>query len=148
MPTGTRIDPYRSFRFRVEIDGIQTASFSEANIPTTETATKDYREGTDGPTVRKLSALNTYPNLTLKKGLTDSTELYAWRRQVEQFGAEGARRNISLVLLDGQGSEKIRWDITDAWPVKYESTGFNATGGDVMVETLDIAHEGITRVTG
>ncbi len=57
MPTGARTDPYRNFRFRVEIDGIQTASFSEATIPDTTTDTVDYREGTDLPHQKKLSGL-------------------------------------------------------------------------------------------
>ena len=97
--------------------------------------------------MRKLSGLNTYTNLTLKKGMTDSKELYDWRRQVEQFGATGQRRNISLVLVDDAGADKLRWDIVEAWPMKYESGGFNATGNDVMIETLEIAHEGITRLS-
>ena len=146
MPVGQRVDPYRGFRFRVEIDGIQTASFSEATIPSSDSPPVDYREGTDPTTVRKLSALTTYASLTLKKGMTDSTDLYAWRRQVEQTGASGSRRNISLVLVDDEGNDKLRWDIIEAWPQKYETTGFNATGSEVMVETLEIVHEGITRL--
>ncbi len=147
MPTGVRIDPYRGFRFRVEIEGIQTAAFSEASIPTTETQTTDYREGTDPTTVRKLSTLDTYSNLTLKKGLTDSVDLYNWRKLAQDFGAGAARRSISLVLIDDEGNDKARWEIVEAWPTKYEVTGFNATGGETMVQTLEIVNEGITRVS-
>jgi phage tail-like protein len=146
MPVGTRVDPYRGFRFRVEIEGITTASFQEATIPNSEQSPVDYREGTDPTTMRKLSALTTFAGLTLKKGMTDSKELYDWRRQVEQSGATGARRNISLILIDDEGNDKLRWDIIEAWPTKYETTGFNAQNGETMVETLEIIHEGITRV--
>lgn len=146
MATGVRKDPYRSFKFRIEIDGIQSAAFSEATVPSSETKTTDYREGTDAPVVRKLSGLNEYGSLTLKRGITDTMDLYNWRKQVETLGATGARKNISLILVDEANQDKVRWEIQDAWPTKYESSGFNATNNDVMIETLEIVHEGITRV--
>ena len=52
-----RTDPYRNFRFRVELDGIQSAAFSEATIPDSTTDPVDYREGTDPTHQKKLSQL-------------------------------------------------------------------------------------------
>jgi phage tail-like protein len=147
MPTGQRIDPYRNFRFRVEIDGIQTAAFSEATIPDSTTDSVDYREGTDAPVQRKLSGLTKYGNITLKKGLTDSMELYEWRKQVEQSGAAKARKNMSLILIDEEGNDKARWDIVEAWPTKYDPSDFSAKGNEVVIETFEVVHEGITRVS-
>jgi len=147
MPTGQRIDPYRNFKFRVEIDGIQTAAFSEATIPDSTTDSVDYREGTDAPVQRKLSGLTKYGNITLKKGLTDSMELYEWRKQVEQSGASKARKNMSLILIDEEGNDKARWDIVEAWPTKYDPSDFSAKGNEVVIETLEVVHEGITRVS-
>jgi phage tail-like protein len=145
MATAARNDPYRNFRFKVEIDGIKTASFSDVTISDTTTDSVDYREGTDLPHQRKLSGLTKYGNVTLKKGLTDSMELYEWRKQVEDTGAIKARKNISLVLVDEEGNDKSRWDIVEAWPVKYTPTGFDAKGSAVMIESLELVHEGITR---
>jgi phage tail-like protein len=147
MPTGQRIDPYRNFRFRVEIDGIQTAAFADATIPDSTTDSVDYREGTDAPVQRKLSGLTKYGNITLKKGLTDSMELYEWRKQVEQSGASKARKNMSLILIDEEGNDKARWDIVEAWPTKYDPSDFSAKGNEVIIETLEIVHEGVTRVS-
>ncbi len=147
MPTGKRTDPFRNFRFRVEIDGIQTAAFSEATIPDSTTDSIEYREGTDPTTQRKLSGLTKYGNVTLKKGLTDSLELHDWRKQVEQKGAAGARKNISLILIDEEGNDKARWDIGEAWPTKYDPSDFSAKGNEVIIETLEIVHEGVTRVS-
>ena len=56
MPT-TRVDPLRNFRYRLEIDGIAQAGFSEVAIGETMTDAVDYREGTDAPNVRKLTGL-------------------------------------------------------------------------------------------
>ncbi|VVB84178.1 T4-like virus tail tube protein gp19 [uncultured archaeon] len=145
MATGARNDPYRNFRFRVEIDGVQTASFAEATIPDTTTDSVDYREGTDLPFQKKLSGLTKYGNITLKKGLTDSVELYNWRKSVEDTGAIKARKNISLILIDEEGNDKARWDIMEAWPTKYNPSGFSAKANEVVIETLEIVHEGIKR---
>ena len=147
MPTGKRIDPYRNFRFRVEIDGIQAAAFSDATIPDSTTEPVEYREGTDPTTPRKLSAMTKYGDITLKKGLTDSMELYEWRKQVEQSGASKARKNISLILIDEEGNDKARWDIVEAWPKKYAPADLSAKGNEVIIEPLEIVHEGVTRVS-
>ncbi|HEY9246616.1 MAG TPA: phage tail protein [Candidatus Methanoperedens sp.] len=141
-----RNDPYRNFRFKVEIDGIQLkGGFSEATVPDSTTDPVDYREGTDLPFQRKLSGLTKYGNITLKTGLTDSMELYNWRKSVEDAGAAKARKNISLILIDEEGNDKSRWDIVNAWPTKYSSGGFNAKNNEVVIETLEIVHEGVKR---
>lgn len=142
-----RIDPYRNFRFRVELDGIQIAGFSEATIPDSTTDPIDYREGTDPTHQKKLSGLTKYGNITLKRGLTDSMDLYNWKKQVEQLGAKGARKNISLILIDEEGKLKARWNIVEAWPTKYDPSDFSAKGAEVVIESLEIVHEGVTRVS-
>ena len=65
-----RIDPLRNFRYRLEIDSIAQAGFSEAAIAETTIEAVDYREGNEPPHVRKLSGLTKYGNITLKWGLT------------------------------------------------------------------------------
>jgi phage tail-like protein len=141
-------NPYRGFRFRVEISGIQVASFSEATVPESSIETVDYREGTDPVYKRALSGLSTYGRLTLKKGLTDAMDLYEWHQLVAQKGstAVGARRNISLVLMDTEGNDQVRWNIINAWPTKYDSTGLNAASTEVMIETFEIALDYMNRV--
>jgi phage tail-like protein len=140
-----RDDPYKNFRFRVEIQGIAVASFAEASIPDSTTDPVDYREGLDSPYSRKLSGPTKYGNLTLKKGLTDSMDMYNWRKQVEDSGAINARKSISLVLVDEEGKDKSRWNIFEAWPTKYSSSGFDAKGNAVVIDTFELALEKITR---
>lgn len=142
-----RKDPYRNFRFRVEIDGITQAGFTDATIPDSTTAPIDYREGTDPVHNRKLSGLTTYGNITLKSGLTDSTELYEWRKLVVEKGAQAARRNLSLVLVDEAGDDKARWNVMEAWPTKYDPSDFSAKGSEVVIETLDLVCEEVQRVS-
>ena len=71
-----RVDPYRQFRFRVDIDGVGQAGFSECTFADTTTDPVEYREGNEDPVFRKLSGLTKYGNITLKWGITDSDILY------------------------------------------------------------------------
>ncbi|WP_366943409.1 phage tail protein [Nevskia sp.] len=135
----TRVDPYRSYNFKVEIDGIIQAGFQEAGGLDSMTDAIDYREGTDPNHVRKLPGLNKVSAITLKRGVTDSTELWAWRQTVINGRAE--RRNLSIVLLDDTGSEKLRWNVRNAWPSKWTGPSFNAATAAIAVETLELTHE-------
>ena len=145
MPTGERIDPYKNFRFLVEIDGIVQAGFSEASIPDTTQEPIEYREGNQTPTVRKLPGLIKYGNLTLKWGITDSLDLYEWRKMVEQGQTKGARRNLAVILMDEEGNAASRWEFAEAWPSKYDAPDLDGKGNDIAVETLEIVHEGMSR---
>lgn len=139
----TRQDPYRSYNFLVEIDGITRAGFQECSGLDSAQDPIEYREGNEGLTVRKLPGLNTYSNIVLKWGIVDDTELWDWRQQVMEGSIE--RKNGSIVLLNDVGEEKARWNFREGWPTKWTGTTFNATGTDVAVETLEIAHEGVLR---
>ncbi|MBU7005779.1 phage tail protein [Phosphitispora fastidiosa] len=145
MATGQRKDPLRNFRFRIEIDGIQQAGFSDATGFDATVDVIDYREGSDPTHVRKLSGLTKYGNVTLKWGITDSMEIYNWHKAVIDGNVQ--RKNISIIVVDEAGSDKARWEIVNAWPTKYDPPDFNAKGNDVAIETLEIVHEGMTRVS-
>lgn len=145
MPAGERKDPYKNFRFLVEIDGIVQAGFREVTIPDTTQDPIEYREGGEPPTVRKLPGLVKYGNVSLKWGITDTLDLYNWRKLVEQGKTKDARRNIAIILMDEEGSSAARWEFSEAWPSKYDAPDLNATGNEIAIETLDIVHEGMQR---
>jgi phage tail-like protein len=138
-----RVDPYRGFNFLVEIDGITQAGFQEVSGLDASTDAVDYREGADPNHVRKLTGLNKYSAITLKRGVTDSDELWRWRKAVIDGRTE--RKNGSIILLDESGVEKIRWNFANAWPSKWTGPSFNATSTAVAVETLEITHEEVAR---
>jgi phage tail-like protein len=142
-----RNDPYRNFRYRLEIDGITQAGFNECSFGDTTTEPVEYREGTDPTHTRKLSGQTKYGNITLKWGITDSTELYDWFRVVVDAGALDNRKNLAITLVDEAGNDKSRWEIVEAWPTKYDPTDFNAKGNDVAIETLEIVTESYKRVS-
>ena len=139
----TKQDPYRSYHFLVEIDGITQAGFQECSGLDSTTASVDYREGNDGRMQRKMLGLNTFSPISLKRGITDSDELWKWRQSVADGKAD--RRNGSVVLLDEKGDAKIRWSFRNGWPTKWSGPAFNAGGNAIAIETLEITHEELVR---
>jgi phage tail-like protein len=139
----TRNDPLRNFRFRVEIDGIQQAGFTEVTGFDATVEPIDYREGTDPTHVRKLTGLTKFGNVTLKWGVTDSTALYDWHRQI--VNGDIVRKNVAIVVVDEAGNDKARWTVAEAWPSKYDPVDLNAKGNDVGLELVELVNEGIER---
>ncbi|MGR9087499.1 MAG: phage tail protein [Gammaproteobacteria bacterium] len=138
-----RTDPYRVYKYKVEIDGITRGGFREASGLDSSQDPIEYREGTDELHAKKLPGLNKSSNITLKWGVTDDAQLWEWRKK--SIDGKVERKNGSIVLYNDAGEEKIRWNFVEAWPTKWTGPSFNATGNEVAIETLEIAHEGLTK---
>jgi phage tail-like protein len=89
--------------------------------------------------VRKLTGLNKFSPVTLKRGITDSDELWKWRQTV--LDGKTVRKNGSIILLNEAGEERLRWNFMDAWPSKWTGPSLNSTSTAVAVETLELTHE-------
>lgn len=113
----TRDDPYGAFNFLVEIDGVDVAGFWEVGGLESETDIIEYRTGDEVGTVRKLAGLSKHHNVTLKRGVTDSNELWEWRKSVIDGQLE--RRSVSIVLLDDWLSSHPSSRETSAVPVPF-----------------------------
>lgn len=135
-----RNDPYKNFNFLVEIDGIARAAFSEVSGLESETSVVEYRTGSE-PGTRKLPGLTKYSNIVLRRGITQDRDLWNWRQTVVTGSAE--RRNGSIVLLDDDRTEVVRWNFRNGWPCKWQGPALNAKNNEVAIETLEIAHEGL-----
>ena len=141
-----RTDPLRNFRFRLEIEGIAQASFSEVAIGETTTEAIDYREGSEPTHVRKLSGLTKYGNITLKRGITDSLDIWNWHKQIVAGQIQSNRKQVAIVVQDEAGADKARFVVTDAWPTKYDPSDLSGKGNEVYIELLELVNEGIERV--
>lgn len=137
--------PHGKFRFKVEIDGLDAGGFSEVSGFDASIDVMEYREGDMVQTPMKIPGLKKYGNITLKQGLADSIVLYEWIIA----GVNGAvqRKTITITLLDEEEAPAASWQVINAWPTKYTAPDFNATSSEVAIETLEIAHEGMTRVS-
>jgi phage tail-like protein len=138
-----RTDPYSNSQFLVEIDGIVQAGFSDASGFGSNVEVVEYREGGDAATVRKLPGRVSYPDITLRWGLTDSRELYDWH--LAAINGRIERKNGSIILMDTTGQEKVRWNFFGAWPSRWDGADFSARANDVAIETLTVTCERLER---
>ena len=137
--------PYGKFRYKVEIDGLEAGGFSEASGFDASIDVIEYREGDMGQTTMKLPGLKKYGNITLKQGVADSMVMYEW--MIAGVEGEVERKTITITILDETETATASWQVINAWPAKYTAPDFNATASEVAIETLEIAHEGMTRVS-
>lgn len=152
MAAGTTY-PFVKFRFRMIVNGF-TAGFSEVSGFDATTDVIEYRAGSDtNNSTIKLPGLTKYSNITLKWGMTDDMTLYNWMTSViggsaAINGTEVEREDITIELLgeDGQ-TVKASWQVRQAWPCKYTAPDFNANSSELAIESLELAHEGITRLS-
>jgi phage tail-like protein len=143
MPVAERNDPYLSFRFLVEIQGLIVGGFSEVAGLQAETETEEIQEGGVNDYVHKLPKITKYPNITLKRGITDSDVLWNWHQEV--VNGIISRKSGFIILTDSEGNEKWRWLFTDAYPVKWTGPDLKADSSAIAVETLELAHNGIKK---
>jgi phage tail-like protein len=136
-------DPLRNFRFRVEIDGITNAGFTEVSGFDSTTDVIEYREGADPPHIRKIPGLNKVGDVVLKFGLTTDTRLFDWRQEI--VDGKITRKSVSVVVLDETGAEAARWRMENAWPSKVDASDFTAKGNDVAINTLTLSCEEVKR---
>jgi phage tail-like protein len=136
---------FRAFQFVVEIKGISNARFQEVGGLDATTDVVEYREGGDILGVRKFPAQTKRSNLTLKRGFTSDDQLFRWHEDVTTGRTENIRREISVVQQDMAGQEVMRWNLFQAFPVKYTAQMFNAKGNDLSIEALEVAYERIER---
>ena len=134
-------DPYRNYRFKVEIDGISQSVFQEIHFPEVSREVAVIRGGDDPEIIFKQAGLLKSSNLILKSGITDSLELYSWFKKIQDGEITGSRKNMRIVLIDYQGNEVASWEFSGCWPAKYIGPHLNHVGNEIAVETLEIVFD-------
>ena len=148
MPPVFREDPYGGYNFEIIIkdiseDGtIVKGSFSEVTGLDVEVPPIEYRNGSEDITMRKIPGLKKFPNIVLKRGIIGDLALWNWILE----GMDGTIRRTegSIVLLDENKQEVMRWNFKRAWPCKFTGPGLNAKNNEIAMETLEICHEGLS----
>ena len=129
-------DPIAKFRFGVEIQGVVAGWFTECSELSMEREVTPYEEGGVNDYVHQLPSLVSYSRVTLKRGLADNA-LWDWF-QKGLYDGQVELHNISLVLYDGDRAEAKRWNLADAYPVKWTGPDLKGNSDQVAVETLEI----------
>ena len=136
-------NPIPAFHFRVEWGGTNLG-FTEVSGLNVETQVIEYRDGLspDYSTI-KMPGMQKYGNITLKRGvIAGDNEMFQWWNTVQLNKIE--RRDITISLLNEKHEPVVVWKVRNAFPVKVDGGALKATGNEVSIETMEVAHEGIT----
>jgi phage tail-like protein len=146
MSIGVRSDPFLSYRFVVEIDGIISAGFSEVTGLDVEIETEEYQEGGVNTHSHTLPTRATFPNLTLRRGITDQPLLYKWTESV--VNGRVLRLPVLVFMLDEMDVPTWGWSVHKAYPVKWTGPELQADQSTVAMEAIELAHTGVSKIQG
>ncbi|CRI67464.1 conserved hypothetical protein [Thiocapsa sp. KS1] len=136
-------DIYRAYNFIVDLGAGPVGYFTEISGMSIDVESIDYREGGGAPAVRKLAGRVSYGDVTLRWGLTDSRELWDWL--MTAVNGTVVRRHLSVILVQPNGQEVTRWNLTDAWPKQWRGAHLDAMKNEAAIESLSLACEGVER---
>ena len=137
-----RDNPYANFNFVVEIDGIEVGAFSEVDLPDATIEAIEYREGSDpGSGARKLPGRVSYANVVLKRGLTGRTDLWNWFKATRDGSPRAAERGDRAPRRGPQAGAAVAAPGRLAGALCLER--LNGRGNEVVIETLELAYEGL-----
>ena len=135
-------EAYPGCRFYVLFDDQAQGVFTEVSGLQIEMDIMEYQEGGNNGFVHRLPGFTKVSNLTLKRGITDSNEFYTWLNDVSNVNLK--RRHVTVVMYDASGTELVLWNFLNAYPVKWVGPQLRASDNTVAVETLELAHGGMT----
>lgn len=134
-------------QFFVEIDGLVIANFAECTGLSVETEVFEYAEGGQNASTHRLPVRTKYGNITLRRGIITGVELFDWFAG-SVGGNPNKRKNLAIILYGpspGRSStpkELKRWDIRNAYPVRWIGPDLKTESASVAVETVEFAHDG------
>lgn len=135
--------PLPKFYFQVKWDS-NVMSFQEVSGLDVEAQPIEYRAGdSKNFSTIKMPGIKKSGNVTMKKGVFKSdNNFWNWFNQIKMNTIK--RVPITISLLDEGGAPTMVWTLVNAWPTKITGTDLKADGNEVAVETIEIAHEGLT----
>jgi phage tail-like protein len=135
-------DPLRNYNFKLLITGVVQGHFTAVDGLGVQVDRILYREAGNHSVVRSLPGRVEYPEVTLRYGLTSSTELWEW--MMASVSGSVDRRNISIAMLDASASDEVlRWNLSESWPTRWMAAPLDALSSDVAIESMSLAFEGL-----
>ena len=140
-------DPPFGARFVFTVDGVQIGAFTEVSGLAVTIDVEELAEGGQNQFTHKLLGRMKWPNLVLKRGITDSDALFQWLATCSGDGLTGAGNKIvgkegEVRVLTSQGAPARSWHFTDAKPVRWTGPHFAASASELAMEELEVAHSG------
>jgi phage tail-like protein len=145
----TIVYPFTAFSFAVEInvpdvsEEVCSAAFSECDGLEMTMEVKTVREGGNNGMVHRLTGPVAFGQLTLKRGMTATFDLWDWFDAVLHNPALRADAHVVLFAPDGSYTERARFVLKRVVPVKLKAPALNAKDGMIAIEELQLAYESL-----
>ena len=148
MATPRKDRPYSQFNYLVNFgpdESSPEAGFQEVSGLGWEQTPAEYRNGNEPINApRKINGMFKVPDITMKRGVIGTTEIYAWVNSVRN-GDQTDLRDVTISLLsEDRTGPVVTWKLINARPMKYTGPSFNGKGNEIAIEELVLACEDIT----
>lgn len=142
-----RTDPLTGFHYAVDISGHVTGYFTECSGLGSEHELIEHKVVDDKGKefMMKIPGRLKWENITLKRGITDSMQIWDWRQKVEDGKVDDARCNGSITMFDQHLKPMARWNFENGWPLKVTGPSIKSDSNEIGIEELTIAHERLYR---
>jgi phage tail-like protein len=137
------LQPYPTFNFAVEVEGLLVGGFTQVDGLSGDVEVEEYREGGVNGYTHKLPGRTSFANLELRYGLTGVGMLWDWFAATTEGSVQ--RRNGTVMLLDRRRIPVMWWNFRNALPVRWTGPTFDASADQIGIESLELAHEGLTK---
>jgi phage tail-like protein len=136
-------DPALSYGFALEINGVVEGFFTECAGLESERDIEEVKEGGENTYIHKFPGRLKYANVTLKRGVIASNDLWEWYLKGMDDG-KVERQSVTVILFDQAGSRLKSWNLVNAYPVKWSGPSFKSDDNNVAVETLELVFDQLT----
>ena len=142
------MDPPFTAQFVFTVEGVgEIGAFIECSGLSVEVEVEEINEGGQNHFSHRLPGRMKWPNIVLRRGITDSDNLFDWfsKTSGDGFAGEGSKLEQTegaVSLLDAGGETVRTWEFEGAFPVKWSGPKFASSGNELAVEELEIAHHG------
>ena len=138
--------PLPKFHFRVEWGG-ERLGFTEVTGLDMQVEAIEYREGSSPEYSKiKMPGMHKFSNITLKRGsVAGDSDFYKWINTINLTLAE--RRDIIISLLNESHDPVLTWKAKNTFPIKLQASDLKSDGNEVAIESLELAHEGLSLVS-
>jgi phage tail-like protein len=145
--SGRESDPLVGFTFGLEIDQLSMGFFTEVSGLGSSNEVIEHKvvDAKGHEMTQKIPGRLSWEDISLKRGITGTLDMWKWRDDVEKGLMSSARRNGSIIMYDRDYAEVARWNFENGWPSKITGPSLNAGSNDIGVEEVTIAHEGLDR---
>ena len=153
-----------SFTVIIDNPPLALATFQEVSVLSVEIEVEEFAEGGENTFLHQVPVRSKFPNLVLKRGMSQDDYLYNWIQEAGNWHLDGPeemnRREVTLVLWGSFPEPAVSmartaglpvrnplraWTFVDAFPVKWTAPNFSLSGDEFPIEELELAHSGFSR---